>query len=61
MADVPLQWLAALALLAVLPAAVYFAVNTDLVVVLTFVNVALIAGMLYRFFLPDEQSTADHA
>ncbi|QLC35344.1 cytochrome-ba3 oxidase subunit (plasmid) [Halarchaeum sp. CBA1220] len=62
MADVPHQWLAVLALLALLPVAVYFAANTDLVVALTFVNVVLIAAMLYRFFVPDgDGREAEHA
>lgn len=62
MADVPHRWLAVLALLALLPVAVYFAANTDLVVALTFVNVALIAAMLYRFFTPDDdQHVSEHA
>jgi len=61
MADVPLHWLTALALLAFVPAAVYLSQNPDPVVVLTFVNVALIAGLLYRCFVPEERAAAGHS
>ncbi|GGN21914.1 hypothetical protein [Halarchaeum nitratireducens] len=61
MADVPLHWLTALVLLAFVPTAVYLAKNPDPVVVLTFLNVALIAGLLYRCFIPEKRASTGHA
>ncbi|GGM63466.1 hypothetical protein J2752_001647 [Halarchaeum rubridurum] len=61
MVDVPLHWLTVLVSLAAVPAAVYLSVNRDPVVALTFVNIALVAGLLYRCFAPgEERATAEH-
>ncbi|MFB6166249.1 MAG: cytochrome-ba3 oxidase subunit [Haloarculaceae archaeon] len=61
MERVPTNWLAALALLALIPVAVYLLDQSATIAVLGFVNVSLLAGALYLFLGPArEESTATH-